>query len=311
MLIDAWSFDMQDIGKKGSENGSFYSSTFMNNPTWWNSNTTTILQSSYPKNLNTNMDFLAKDGNQVKHSSHTISDHDSSTQSSGQSHQEVSGMSEDNVHEQHISGQSASDTYRKTVDGHMKPLLSLGKAELSFAPPKLDYNQPFAHMPYYSDPYYGGMLAVCGPQSMIHPQIAGISSSSRVPLPLQPTAEGPIYVNAKQYSAILRRRQLRAKLEAQNKLIKSRKPYLHESRHLHAMKRARGSGGRFLNTKQLQQQKQAQSSAMPVCQDLSGSKLCKGGGSSATTIQQDRLSFQSSNFHSNVGMSMQGGGSMS
>ena len=32
-------------------------------------------------------------------------------------------------------------------------------------------------------------------------------------------------------------------------------PYLHESRHLHALKRARGSGGRFLNSKKLQESK--------------------------------------------------------
>ncbi|TVU28771.1 hypothetical protein EJB05_20304 [Eragrostis curvula] len=188
------------------------------------------------------------------------------------------------------------DSYQKTVDDHMTSTMTFGNRQSLFVSQSTDYGQPIACISYpYNESGSGGVWAAYGSrtstvlcQKQPHPQITGGCAAGRIPLPLELAEDEPIYVNPKQYRGILRRRQLRAKLEAQNKLVKARKPYLHESRHLHAMKRARGSGGRFLNTKQLQQQQSARSNK-DGANSLGSTHLRLGDGASApkTTASQD------------------------
>lgn len=109
-----------------------------------------------------------------------------------------------------------------------------GHLELGFSQPVICAKYPYGEQRY-------GVFSTYGPQL-----------NGRIMLPLNSTSdEVPIFVNVKQYNGILRRRQYRAKAELENKMLKNRKPYLHLSRHLHAVRRPRGCGGRFLNTKNL------------------------------------------------------------
>ncbi|KAG2712816.1 hypothetical protein I3843_04G135000 [Carya illinoinensis] len=133
------------------------------------------------------------------------------------------------------------------VEGQKKPFM-LNNPDIISNPSQVAHNYLMSRVSHaYAEPC---LLTTYGPPAIIQPQMVG-RAPARVPLPLDFSDDGPIYVNPKQYHGILRRRQSRAKLEAKKKVVKTRKPYLHESRHRHALNRVRGSGGRFVSTRKL------------------------------------------------------------
>lgn len=139
-----------------------------------------------------------------------------------------------------------------------------GHFELGFVQPVMCAKYP------YGDQCYG-VFSTYGSQIM-----------GRVMLPLNLTTDdGPVFVNAKQYHGIIRRRKSRAKAELRQKLTTNRKPFLHLSRHLHAMRRPRGCGGRFLNTKKTDEGKDGNNS-----KTTGVGQLCQSTGSQNSDVLQ-------------------------
>ncbi|XP_047947961.1 nuclear transcription factor Y subunit A-7-like isoform X1 [Salvia hispanica] len=178
-----------------------------------------------------------------------------------------------------LSENSEADGQQKHTEPYLQPSSpAKGTCPTGIASPGMHYASPPAQVGVgnvtaqaaypYPDPYYRSIFAPYETQPypaqpypaqpMVHLQLMGIQQAG-VPLPSE-AVEEPVFVNAKQYHGILRRRQSRAKAESEHKLAKSRKPYLHESRHLHALRRARGNGGRFQKKNDSQKKKDVGSS---------------------------------------------------
>lgn len=255
-----------------------------NYSSWWN---TQDQQISLPlsKNINFRVENSPQHRHEVEHLGLQLQDKGSpSTQSSSQSIHDLNGRGTTTSRDLCVSSSQPvqAQIYQKHVEEQVKSTFQLSNPEFSINKSEMDTNQSTISFAAYTDPYYSGLFNGYGPQAIIQSQMIGMAPT-RIPLPPDLSQDGPIYVNARQYRGILRRRQIRAKLEAQNKLVKNRKPYLHESRHLHAVNRVRGTGGRFLSKQQQQSVDTAQTN------DSKYASIISHNGRNIPNHEEDKL----------------------
>ncbi|KAF5458783.1 hypothetical protein F2P56_022789 [Juglans regia] len=219
-----------------------------NCPLWWNSDVHRI-----PPALSVNACLKAGSPPQLCHDAKHLGlqlpiQESTTNQLTGQSHPKAGAAGGSNSQDQCISSESDGDEgCVRDVEGQKKPFL-LNNPYIICNPSQVAHNYLMSRVSHaYAEPC---LLTTYRLPAIIQPEMVG-RVPARVPLPLDFSDDGPIYVNPKQYHGILRRRQSRAKLEAKTKVVKTRKPYLHESRHRHALNRVRGSGGRFVSTRKL------------------------------------------------------------
>lgn len=85
-------------------------------------------------------------------------------------------------------------------------------------------------------------------------------SPNKLQLPTDSGNGEPVYVNARQYHRIIKRRMARGSVPP--RLREHRRTYRHESRHQHACRRPRGPKGMFLSKTEMQQEPQQEGEQM-------------------------------------------------
>ncbi|KAL4324292.1 hypothetical protein GQ457_11G017250 [Hibiscus cannabinus] len=265
-------------------------------PPWWSSNEQQTAV-SLPQNISLKVETPSQLYHHAKHLELQLPDQElTSVQAIGETPREV-GIIGATKSQCNPSESGPGESCGKDNEAQVKPVFLVNNPSISFNISLPNYNHSMAYAQYaYADTYLSGMFTPYATQA--HAPLGG-SVSNRIPLPLDLAEDEPIYVNPKQYHGILRRRQYRAKLEAQNKLVKSRKPYLHESRHLHALNRVRGSGGRFLSKNKLQQPDVNCTNRNNRRSELSShcSRMAEYGGSSTSCSDISSASRNNGNFH--------------